>query len=96
MGFLKEGPACGYDPIKFVHRDFDTFLSPSTIYPVLYELEKTGIIRSGWDGKKRIYTLAEPALAEKAIESIVRMHMNVLGLADNKFAGKNDKGTKSL
>lgn len=86
---LLEGPTYGYDLIKFIHVNFDTFLSPSTVYPVLYDLETRGIIRSGRDGKKKIYTLAEPSMARGLVEDSVGAHMTVLKLANDKFTGKN-------
>ncbi len=66
---LKDGPFCGYNMVRFIHNEFDIFLSPGTIYPVLYGLEKDGLVRSKMVGKKRMYSLADPSAAERGFSS---------------------------
>lgn len=57
---LKAGPVYGYDLIRHIHDEFGVFLRPGTVYPVLYGLEKDGLIRSETVGKRKMYVLVDP------------------------------------
>lgn len=75
---LKQDITHGYDLIKFVHKTFGIFLSPGTVYPVLYELEKNGIVRSEMMGKRRMYSLADRSTAEAFFGEFIDAHLCVL------------------
>lgn len=75
---LKQDTTHGYDLIKFIHREFGIFLSPGTVYPVLYELEKNGVVRSEMTGKRRMYSLVDPSMAETFFSGFVDAHLCVL------------------
>ncbi len=50
----------GYDIIKTIDKNFLTRLSPGTIYPLLYSLQKEEILEMKSEGKKRkLYKLTE-------------------------------------
>lgn len=75
---LKQDLTHGYELIKFIHKEFGIFLSPGTVYPVLYELEKNGIVKSEMIGKKRMYSLADPSMAEAFFSESVSAHLRML------------------
>ena len=49
LGLLKSEPIHGYKIITSIRRNFGIYFGPSTIYPYLNDLEKTGYIKSQWD-----------------------------------------------
>jgi len=49
----------GYDVIRYLHRRFHFLLSPGTVYPQLYALERKGLIEAAGNGGKRTYALTE-------------------------------------
>jgi DNA-binding PadR family transcriptional regulator len=56
---LKETPSHGYGIIADIHKRFDVLLSPGTLYPLLYSLEKQGLISIKQDGRRKNYLLTE-------------------------------------
>ena|SRR5213593_138406 len=63
LGVLSRGPAHGYAVIRRLAEDsggrFD--LPEGTVYPALYRLERSGLLRSSWDSsgarRRRIYAI---------------------------------------
>ncbi|MCP8309815.1 MAG: PadR family transcriptional regulator [archaeon] len=56
---LKNEPKSGYDLICIIHDRFDALISPGTIYPILANLEKEGLIKGepNTTGRKKLYRL---------------------------------------
>jgi len=53
---INEVPRHGYELINVVRKRYGVYLGPSTVYPVLNDLEADGLILSKWDftsGKPR-------------------------------------------
>ena len=50
---LREKECHGYELIRLIRKEFGVWLSPGTIYPALYALERTGVIRWAWDDPKK-------------------------------------------
>lgn len=49
LDFLNSHPMHGYQIITKIRSNFGVYLGPSTIYPLLNELEKQGYVKSEWD-----------------------------------------------
>jgi len=51
----------GYKMIKKIRKEFGVYFGPSTIYPLLTDLEKKGHVRSDWDMEsdrpRKVYSL---------------------------------------
>ncbi len=61
----------GYDVVEFVNRRFGLFMSPGTIYSLLYTMERNGLIQGYTRNGKRTYeaTDAGRRKAEAFIDS---------------------------
>ena len=61
LGLLKEKSTHGYGIITNIRQKFGVYFGPSTIYPLLKELEKKGNIKSEWDlthdRPRKVYSL---------------------------------------
>ena len=61
LGLLKENSMHGYGIISSIRKSFGIYFGPSTIYPLLTELEKKGNIKSEWvlnnDRPRKVYSL---------------------------------------
>jgi PadR family transcriptional regulator PadR len=61
LGLLKEKPIHGYGIITSIRKNFGVYFGPSTVYPMLAELEKKGNIKSEWDlthdRPRKVYSL---------------------------------------
>jgi PadR family transcriptional regulator PadR len=61
LQFLDTQPMHGYQIITKIRRSFGVYLGPSTIYPLLSNLEKKGNIKSQWNMKterpRKVYHL---------------------------------------
>jgi len=56
---LQKEPMTGYDIITLIFENFGFLPSSGSIYSTLYALEREGLIKGRWNGKKRLYTLTE-------------------------------------
>ena len=61
LTLLNTKPMHGYEIISSLRKTFGVYFGPSTIYPLLNKLEKSGYATSAWntntDRPKKIYTL---------------------------------------
>jgi len=61
LGLLRSESMHGYKIITSIRRNFGIYFGPSTIYPYLNDLEKTGYIKSQWDinhdRPRKVYSL---------------------------------------
>jgi len=61
LGLLKEKSLHGYAVITKIRKNFGVYFGPSTIYPLLGDLEKKGSIKSEWDlthdRPRKVFTL---------------------------------------
>jgi DNA-binding PadR family transcriptional regulator len=55
----KGEPLSASDIIVFFHKNYDIRMSPGTLYPILYRLERRGYIKVMADKKTRLYVLAD-------------------------------------
>ncbi|MEM3055101.1 MAG: PadR family transcriptional regulator [Candidatus Bathyarchaeia archaeon] len=49
LQFLSTSPMHGYQIITRIRKTFGVYFGPSTIYPLLNALEKSGYVKSEWD-----------------------------------------------
>ena len=49
LQFLSNQPMHGYQIITRIRKTFGVYFGPSTIYPLLNALEKSGYVKSEWD-----------------------------------------------
>ena len=71
LALLEDRPwgLSGYDFIGLIYNFFDIMVSPGTLYPVLFSLQKQGLVHVEFRGKKRVYY---PALkGKKNVESLI-------------------------
>ncbi|MGQ9538758.1 MAG: PadR family transcriptional regulator [Candidatus Bathycorpusculaceae bacterium] len=61
LQFLSSQPMHGYQIITKIRKNFGVYFGPSTIYPLLNALEKSGYVKSEWDMKnerpRKVYKL---------------------------------------
>jgi PadR family transcriptional regulator PadR len=61
LGLLKEKSSHGYGIITSIRKNFGVYFGPSTVYPLLGELEKKGTIKGEWDlnhdRPRKVYSL---------------------------------------
>ena len=67
LGLLKEKSTHGYGIITNIRQKFGVYFGPSTIYPLLNELEKKGNIKSEWDlthdRPRKVYSLTAEGIS---------------------------------
>ncbi len=70
--FLEKKPQSGYQMLKTMAQHFHILLSQGTLYPMLYRLEKNGVVETvKGTGREKIYELsaqAKKSMAEKKEE----------------------------
>lgn len=57
LAMLNETPSHGYQIIADLHITFGVLLSPGTLYPLLYNLEKENLVKVKVMGRKKLYFL---------------------------------------
>jgi len=48
LSMAQETPVHGYALIRHIRKAYGVYLGPSTIYPVLRDLERAGLLTSAW------------------------------------------------
>ncbi|MCW4016570.1 MAG: PadR family transcriptional regulator [Candidatus Bathyarchaeota archaeon] len=100
LGLLKEKDLHGYGIITSIRRNFGVYFGPSTVYPLLSELEKAGDIKSEWDlthdRPRKVYSLTAEgkSLLTGAEESLYQIctRLNEFGMNRLQFNnGVEDK-----
>jgi DNA-binding PadR family transcriptional regulator len=76
LALLQRRPMCGIEIMQEIHRDFNVFLSPGAVYPLLHTLDERGLLRFEVLGKaKRYFPAGEEA--EEEIQSILKERIQV-------------------
>ena len=73
LALVLRRPMCGTDIIKTLHSKFNVLLSPGTIYPLLHDLEKKGLLKCEYGVKTKIYK--PMAGAEEKIRAMLAEHI---------------------
>jgi PadR family transcriptional regulator PadR len=93
LGLLKERSIHGYGVIKSIRKNFGIYFGPSTVYPLLGELETKGYIKSEWDlshdRPRKVYSLTTEghSLLNGAEESLYQIcnRLNEFGMNRLRF-----------
>jgi len=83
---LRKKPMSGYDVITLIFEKFGFLPSSGSIYSTLYALEREGLIKGCWSGKKRLYTLT--AKGEEAARMALTLSSSIENLILNIFKDK--------
>ena len=61
LSILRGRPAYGHEMILSIEEEFHVFVSPGSLYPILYSLEQSGLVKGRWDRpdrrSKKVYEL---------------------------------------
>lgn len=95
LGLLKENSLHGYGIITHIRKSFGVYFGPSTVYPLLNDLEKEGNIKSKWDlthdRPRKVYSLTPEgqSLLTGAEESLYQIcnRLNEFGMNRLSFSG---------
>ena len=63
MKLKNNGDSNGYQIVRFIQKKYDLMISPSTVYSVLYLLERRDLIKAKSINNVRVYSLTEKGLA---------------------------------
>ena len=66
---LRKGAMTGYDVIVLIHDKFHFLVSSGTVYSTMYSLERSGLISSASNYRRRVYRLT--AKGEETIRAIM-------------------------
>jgi len=80
---LRKEPMSGYDVITMIFENFGFLPSSGSIYSTLYALEREGLIKGYWNGKKRLYMLT--AKGEKMARMTLTLSHSIGNLILNIF-----------
>jgi len=61
LALVLKRPMCGTDIIKSIHGKFGLLLSPGTVYPLLHDLERRGLLQQERGAKVKKYRPAQGA-----------------------------------
>lgn len=87
VSMLLSNPMCGTELVKLLYQKFKVFISPGTLYPILHELEKEGLLKYEYKLKNKVYCIKEKELAEVLLKNHVKA--NSL-LSDFLIQGQNE------
>ncbi len=87
LSHISEKPACGFDIIKAISQQYHVFLSQGTVYPMLYSLEKRGILKARNSSKAKVYDITADGreIVEKKLADFLKAQEHLFGmLSKNK------------
>jgi DNA-binding PadR family transcriptional regulator len=90
LQFLRVRPMHGYKIITNIRKNFGVYFGPSTIYPLLSELEEKGYLESNWDlnaeRPRKVYSLTTEGqgLLDCTESSLNHIHKKILTMGMNK------------
>jgi len=97
LQYLDKESMHGYQLITKIRKDFGIYLGPSTVYPLLGQLEKKGYVKSEWNMSayrpRKVYMLTVEGknllrLTEDSLNLICKNLVGGAGLkVENRFAG---------
>ena len=101
LGLLKENSLHGYGIITSIRQKFGVYFGPSTVYPLLNELENKGTIKSTWDlshdRPRKVYSLTSEgtSLLTGVEESLYQIcgKLNEFGMNRLRFSNKIENQT---
>ena len=76
LALIQKKPMCGMDIMEIIHKEFNVFLSPGTVYPLLHLLNSRGLLRFEATGKTKRYISADQK-AEEEIQNILKEQIQV-------------------
>ena|SRR2546422_10689879 len=53
LSILTRKPTYGYELIEIIGNEFKVYVSPGSLYPILYSMEQSGLIAGAWDHPNR-------------------------------------------
>jgi len=90
LQFLRVHPMHGYKIITSIRKNFGVYFGPSTIYPMLSELEEKRYVESRWDLEaerpRKVYQLTAEgqSLLDCTENSLNHIHKKILTMGMNK------------
>lgn len=86
LSMVKNNPMCGYDIIGAIHDKFHVLLSPGTVYPLLYSLEKKELVKKKEIGTKKIYFINEETkdTSERIFDEFIKTNNSMIQFIDLK------------
>jgi len=74
LAIIQENPSCGYAIIKEIRKRHGIYLGPSTVYPMLGELQRRKLLVSEWImtyvRPKKVYTITKAGISELQTMSV--------------------------
>jgi len=66
LSLLLKAPLCGYELIRRIYQEYYTFLSQGTVYPMLYAMQKRGLLKivESKNPRSKVYALTEAGKEE--------------------------------
>jgi DNA-binding PadR family transcriptional regulator len=87
LQLIKNQSMHGYQIITNIRKSFGVYFGPSTIYPLLSQMEKKGHLTSAWnmntDRPRKIYTITNEG------KNMLNFTENSLRMMTNKLGSKN-------
>jgi len=87
LTLLLESPTHGYKLIADIHTLFGVLLSPGSLYPFLYSLEKEQLVKAQKEGKRKRYALtSEGRMRMTTMRSFYNTHVErIQKFLDNRL-----------
>jgi len=79
----------GYAVRDHIYRKFNILLSPGTVYSALYSMEREGLVKGEWKGRKRVYHITPEGqevrkIIEERIDMIRPLFWNLMSVDKNR------------
>ncbi len=91
----------GYAVRDHIYRKFNILLSPGTVYSTLYSMEREGLVKGEWRGRKRVYRITPEGkevtkIIDERIDMIRPMFWNLVSVDRNQEQNHHRLAGQSL
>jgi len=82
LRLLLEKPLGAYEIIGAIHNKSGVMLSPGTVYPTLFSLERKKLIETEWVSRKKVYKLSNTgrSTVDKLSDAYLQAHGEIPGI----------------
>jgi DNA-binding PadR family transcriptional regulator len=73
----------GYDFMKLVGEELNVMFSASSVYAILYSMEREGLVQGNSEGRKRVYSLTDKGKVK--VRMLFEENAKIVHLFENLF-----------
>ncbi len=72
LALILNKPMCGKEIMKALHKNFNVFISPGSLYPLLKDLEQKGLLKYEYEIKNKVYKVSNKSKIREILKEKIQ------------------------